>query len=267
MSVELVLDGRYPTRHELDRLSAVNGGEIHVLSMPSGEESLAFLAPVSDQIIRLNVTDWACRDARIISELTNLEELSIVTTDPRYDVDFSRLAKLRSYSGRSSRHYASALELEGLSTVGLDGPSDDYLRLVRSEPTDVGLFSARNVTRLPQGENWHRLENFELHGSGSFDVGSLKGAGDLRRIEFDSVKKLVGLSTLADLPRLDELVIENCTAGEEADALASLGDRRVLIIGPKVPVDRDFIARHFGSVPERWEVTMKLDPATRRSTR
>lgn len=201
---------------------------MHILNLPPGTTSLDFLDPVVSDLDRLIVTDWSCRDSRILGRAVSLTELDL-WTDEQHPVELAGLTSLRAIAVEWQPELSSALQLTSLRKVLLSHPPANVGELLGPHVEELRLDQARLISSMFDAPP--ELTSFEISGTRSFDAASLADSSSLRSLTVANVRKLKGVVALSHRVRLKSLVLDNIRNLEDADELHLLRAESLLGIG------------------------------------
>ena len=246
-----VVDGAYPTDRDMARI--VRNPRLHVLELPVGTSNLEFLGPVIDAIEHLIVTDWGCRDSRVLGRAHKLVELDL-WTDEQHEVDFRELRTLRSVALQWQPEVRGAVGLESVHTVMVIRPPGDITRHLGPNVQHLRLEEAKKISSFDDGPG--HLQTFEIGRCVGFDAASLIPYPELRSLRLVGIRRLAGLVELSHRLRLEALILEDVTNLEDVDQLHQLKAGSFLGIGE--PFTRPEVATALRRAPIK---KLRLPPA------
>jgi hypothetical protein len=219
-----LVDGELPSEEDW-RAIVANDWLLNVLRMPQSGSDLTPLMPRLKDVRRLAVNSVTCSDLRVISELTNLRELSVgYRTAGPVDVRGLRLERF----GGDPSSFPGVLDLPTLRSVWMAW--DPKLGTGTAPLEDLTL-SARKMTHLRDIAQSSSLRRLRLLEPRDLDLRGLARFSRLERLSIDCCRDLRGVDEILALPSLTELSFLDCVRIADIQPLAALTTPNVLIIG------------------------------------
>lgn len=211
---------------------------VNVLQLPGAATSLQPLLPWERHIKHLTINSSSCSDLRDLPSFSNLESLAVggrITRLPRGYVPQG----LRDFAGP----YSGFEELIAGSPLARIKVALNSKPLGAVTPTvrELIVTSARQLTTLDAMADLSHLRGLVIHGATDLDVAAIVRLRDLTSLMFENCTRLGSAGSIAGLPRLKSLILEDIQTidGLENPALLKMPVR---VIG-KHPFDKQFRER------------------------
>ncbi|MFZ4842403.1 hypothetical protein [Mycetocola saprophilus] len=177
----------------------------------------------------LGILDDAVLDFRRAGVLPHLRSLTLQTRGERR-VDPDQVPVLERFWGNANRA-RYLLDTPNLRFAGLVEWGDMDLTTVAAPLERFEVVGARHLRALPEFAMPERMHTLEFSLMPRIDLGRMAEMSALRSLTLHGIGEITGIEALLDLPRLENVFIENCPTIHGVEALAKLTRGRVHVIG------------------------------------
>ena len=237
-----VIEGRLPSLRLLQLLVRAGLG-VHVLRMPEGERTLAFLAPLGPSLRKLVITDHQCEDMSAVAALSGLEELALTPAPAGAPGTLKGLPRLRKYAGPWSETLGPVLASDSLVDLTLERPPRDLAGRLTAPLQTLRVLSARKLTALPDLACRSTLQMCEIAGGRDLDLAGIERYRQLQHLKIYGRTPVTSSIALTQCVALRRLHLEECYRLDDPSALEALKLDEFLLVGRPESFDPEVLTR------------------------
>ncbi|NNH22609.1 hypothetical protein [Pseudokineococcus marinus] len=213
-----------------------------VLQMPEGHHGLDWLTPIAGRLEELLVFDYECDDLSALQHFTNLRSLTLVGRPHPMSPPLTQTAStLREYAGPWFPALDPVLASPTLRGLTLEQPPADLTARLTAPLQDLRLLSARKLTTVPVLACVDTLASLEIAGGRDLDLAGVTAYTQLTSLFLHGRTPLTSFADLTRSPRLRRLLLEECYAVDDIDALQQLSLDELRIVGRPESLDTHFL--------------------------
>lgn len=210
--------------------------------MPEGHDGLDWLSPIASRVEELSVFGHGCKDLRSLEHFTHLQTLTLTERPHDTSPPLDQVAStMRNYGGPWFPALDPVLASPSLRTLMLEQPPRDLASRLSAPLRHLRLLSARKLAAVPTLACADTLTSLEIAGGRALDLTGIAEYTGLASLTLYGRTPLTSFDELARCPVLRRLVVEECYAVDDIDALRRLMLDELRIIGRPESLDPGFL--------------------------